>query len=439
MNRQPAHLTQGNVFLALVAMLLAIGTIMVYSASMSSRWADAEQIYLERHLLALLIACSLGWIASRLPPQFWYRATPVLYLACLGLLVAVLIPGIGTRVNGAQRWLRLAGFSLQPSEFAKLILPLLICRALHFPDGSSRLTQSDAVGQSDEVGLNTRHWLSGCERRIVPLLGLVALPLVLTLLEPDLGTALFLGLGAALTFFLAGWPLRHFLLIGGASVPLLLGLIALKPYQLARIQGFVLAWRAPEEAPYQVRQSLTTLGVGGLSGTGIGQGWQKLSFLPEANTDFIFSVIGEELGLLGTWGVIAIWSGLFWTGSRWISSSRCDSFSIITAQTLLAQLVLQAALNVGVVTAMVPPKGISHPFISYGGSSLLSSLLAIGIIVSLMRQPQFSSDEESRQLETDLNPLPAQGDHSSEQRFHSEAAELHIVEAATVNEGSAVQ
>jgi cell division protein FtsW len=161
----------------------------------------------------------------------------------------------------------------------------------------------------------------------------------------------------------------------------------LRPYQLQRITGFVAAWRDVDEAPYQVRQSLITLGVGGTDGVGLGKGWQKLSFLPEANTDFVVAVLGEELGLVGTLGLIALWVGLFLTGLRMLAALPHRSFEYAAGVTLLTQLVLQAALNVAVVTAMVPPKGIAHPLISYGGSSLVASILTLGIITSLARAP----------------------------------------------------
>jgi len=136
-----------------------------------------------------------------------------------------------------------------------------------------------------------------------------------------------------------------------------------------------------------VRQSLTTLGVGGFWGMGLGEGWQKLSFLPEANTDFVFAVIGEELGLLGTLSVVVLWGGLLYFGGQLIQRAPTGSFQKTVAATLLTQLALQAIINVGVVTAMLPPKGISHPFISYGGSSLLVSCVAVGLIISMTSVP----------------------------------------------------
>ncbi len=354
-----------NLFLAFAGMLLAIGTLMVYSASMSTQGANVEQLYLSKHVIFLGVALLCGGIASQIPAHFWYRLSPILYLASVALLIAVLIPGLGHKVNGAQRWIRIGSISIQPSEIAKITLPLMVCRMRFFRTGESR-----------ETGLFP----------YFQLLAMIGLPLSLVLIEPDLGTTLFLLITSALALFFSRFPLRYFFMSAVALAPLALSAIALKPYQLARIRGFIQTWTSLEEAPYQVRQSLTTLGVGGLQGTGLGKGWQKLSFLPEANTDFIFAVIGEELGLIGTLGIIALWAGLYLSGLSLIRQSSQTGFASVAATTLLTQLVLQAALNVAVVAAMVPPKGISHPLISYGGSNLVTTVSALGLIVSLTKK-----------------------------------------------------
>ena len=162
----------------------------------------------------------------------------------------------------------------------------------------------------------------------------------------------------------------------------------MKAYQLERITGFLAAWNDLDQAPYQMKQSLVSLGAGGFFGVGLGKGWQKLSFLPEANTDFVFAVVGEELGLIGTVGLIMLWGSFYAVGLRLIRHHDRQSFEYLTGFTLLTQLVIQAALNIAVVTAMVPPKGIPHPFLSYGGSNLVVSLLSVGIVISLSRNGQ---------------------------------------------------
>lgn len=346
-----------------VLMLLCIGMMMVLSASLTSRPSQKEQVYLTRHLVFLAVGLTAGGIAAALPARFWLRAAPWAFAATLVLLMLVLIPGVGTEVNGARRWLRFGPASFQPSELAKVTLPLYLSWIIE--------RRRDTFGR-----------IAVATPPLIP----IALTVFLVFQEPDLGTSVFLCLTSLICLFVAGWPLWQFLLAGGLVLPLAAGVVALRPYQWARIEGFLAGWRNFDQAPYQVQQSLATLGVGGLTGTGLGRGWQKLSFLPEANTDFVFAVIGEELGLVGTLGVVALWIAMFLLGMRLLTQLPRRSFAFTAGVTLLTQLVLQAAINASVVTALLPPKGIPHPLISYGGSSLLVSLLAVGIIFSLSRE-----------------------------------------------------
>lgn len=225
---------------------------------------------------------------------------------------------------------------------------------------------------------------------------IAAVPLVAV--EPDLGTSAFLTASAGLALFIGGWPLAYFGLSIAAIVPAAGLLLALKPYQQHRIAGFLATWTNFEAAPYQVKQSLIALGSGGWFGTGLGRGWQKLSFLPEANTDFVFAVLGEELGLVGALAVVALWCGVLLAGLRMLSRLDARSYEFQAAFVLLTQIVAQAALNVAVVTAMAPPKGISHPLISSGGSNLVITLLQFGVILSLAkdREPRIPAPDVER-------------------------------------------
>ena len=306
-----------QLFVAFAALLLGFGLLMVHSSSVTSWPTEFEQVHLSRHLVFLVIGVIAARFAASQHPEFWKRFAPLLFVITVALLILVLVPGIGVRVKGAQRWIRIA----------------------------------------------------------VPL----------GLIEPDLGTAVFLLGSATLVLFLGGWPLRNFLLGIGVCVPVAIGTLAMKPYQQRRVTGFLESWANFDAAPYQLKQSLVTLGAGGLHGVGLGRGWQKLSFLPEANTDFVFAVIGEELGLIGTLSLIALWCGLYLSGLRMLNHLDRRRFAYLASFTLLTQLTGQAMLNIAVVTAMVPPKGISHPLISAGGSNLIVSLLAIGIVLSLSR------------------------------------------------------
>ncbi len=274
---------RAQLVIAIVSVLVAIGAVMAHSASMTSLPSEKDEVYLAHHAIYLGVGVVAAIIAAAAPARFWHQAAPWLFAGTVVLLVAVLVPGVGSSVNGARRWLRCGPISVQPSEIAKLTLPLMLCRLV--------LPRRDRLGE----------WIKGTAPIVWPA-GIV-LPLVL--LEPDLGTTLFLAGGAALLLFLAGWPLRNFVVGAGLAVPAVLALILVQPYQLRRLTGFIAVWTDPADAPYQVRQALISLGSGGLQGTGLGRGWQKLSFLPEANTDFVFAVLGEELGLLGTIGVLA--------------------------------------------------------------------------------------------------------------------------------------
>ena len=348
---------------SLICALLGVGLLMVYSASMTARPSQAEEFYLTKQALFLLFGLGLGGVATVLPARFWKMSAPWVFGIGLLLLLLVLIPGIGTQVKGSRRWLRLAGVSLQPSEFMKVATTLLLAWGME------------------------RHWSRRHEflRGTLILLAPVAMAVGLVMIEPDLGASVFLSMTVLLALFIRGWPLGRLVAVGAVLAPLASVWLVLKPYQLRRLQGFLATWTDFEQAPYQVQQSLTTLGVGGWAGTGLGEGTQKLSFLPEANTDFVFSVVGEELGLVGTLGISLLWLSLLWVGARVIRPLQRDSFEYTVGFVLLCQLVAQAATNVAVTTAMLPPKGIAHPLISYGGSSLCTSLLSMGILLSVSR------------------------------------------------------
>jgi cell division protein FtsW len=364
-----------RLFIGLVCVLLAVGVQMVHSASLTSRPGQPENVYLGRHLLFLAIAVTCGFIASYIPSSFLKANAGNLCVILVILLAVVLVPGIGTRVKGAQRWLRIGAMSLQPSELGRIILPMMAAKIV------------------TDLRAGAGFSLKTIPRTILPLL--FVLPLVVK--EPDLGATVFLALGFVTALFIGGWPLRYFIGIAALAIPAGASLLALKSYQMQRITGFVAAWQDLSQAPWQIRQSLMSLGSGGLQGTGIGGGWQKLSYLPEANTDFVFAVIGEELGLAGTLGVIVIWLGVFLTGRAVLRPLRRDSFEWIFGTTLVIQIVAQALANVAVVTAMVPPKGVPHPFISYGGTNLLVNVVAVGLIVGVSRratEPEVTSATE---------------------------------------------
>jgi len=352
-----------NLFISLAFVLLGFGVMMVHSASITSWPTEYERVYLSRHLAFAFAGVVAAVICSVIPGRFWYRMAPAIFIVTAILLVLVAIPGIGSRVNGARRWLRYGDLSLQPSELAKIAIPLLMARLLVTRHGKTR----------------DSWWRAACV--ILP----SALIIPLVAIEPDLGTSVFLLAVTLVALIVGAWPVRYFVGTMACAVPagVCFSLFMLKPYQLARLTGFVDAWRDVSHAPWQVKQSLVSLGAGGIPGVGIGRGWQKLSYLPEANTDFVFAVVGEELGLIGTLGIVTLWCGLFLTGIRLLRNLPERSFALVAGTTLLAQLVLQAAINVAVATAMLPNNGLALPLISYGGSNLVTSMVCLGIIISL--------------------------------------------------------
>jgi cell division protein FtsW len=359
-------------FVSLGCAIVGFGIVMVYSASITSWPTDFERIYVSRQLAALAVGVALAATCGCVPPRFWRRAAPFLMAVTVALLAAVLLPKIGTRVNGARRWLRYGGFQFQPSELAKIALVIFLSRQAEFLGAKNGL----ATGRS-QIG-----W-----KQLAGLVAPIAVTAGLVLVEPDLGTAVFLVLIGTMALFVAGLPKRYFLIAGTVAVPAAGLLALLRPYQVRRLTDFLAVWSDWSQVPYQLDQSLVSLGSGGLVGVGLGKGWQKLSFLPEANTDFVFSVVGEELGLVGTLGLLLLYAALFWTGLRALRGVQNYRFAATAGFVLLTQLVLQALANMAVVTALIPPKGIPLPLVSYGGSALVMSLGCLGIVYSLARRP----------------------------------------------------
>ena len=245
-----------GLFITLASVLLAVGILMVHSASITSWPTEFEQVYLSRHLTFLLLGIMAATVCACLPARFWFHVGPYLFVLTVVLLILVLVPGVGTRVNGAQRWLRYGPLSLQPSELAKISLPLFLCRLM---------------GRHRE---HLHHLFAGTLPVVFP--AVVVVPLVLV--QPDLGTSLFLAGVYAITLFVGGWPIRNFIVAVAVAIPAILAAITLKPYQMSRLSGFLAAWSDWTAAPYQLKQSLISFGAGGLWGVGLGKGWQKLSF-----------------------------------------------------------------------------------------------------------------------------------------------------------------
>ncbi|TAJ29502.1 MAG: putative lipid II flippase FtsW [Nitrospirae bacterium] len=353
--------------LAVAVVLALVGLVMVFSASAvvaGNRFHDSIY-FLKRHLAWLAFGFLLLQAASRLDYTVWRKmALPILGLTVV-LLILVLIPSLGVVVKGARRWLRLGPISVQPAEMVKLVVVLYLAAYLTRKEG--RVTEF-AAG-------------------FLPPLLIVGVLAGLVLLQPDLGTVVVIGLVTLGLLFLAGARLLHLFGLVPIVVPAVAVLIWKSPYRLQRLMTFLDPMKDPSGAGFQVNQSFLAFGSGGLFGVGLGEGEQKLFFLPEAHTDFVLALAGEELGLVGTSAIMVLFALLVLKGFQIASRAR-EPFGRHLALGITLLLGLQALINAGVVTGMLPTKGLTLPLVSYGGSSLMVNLLAIGILLSISRDRQ---------------------------------------------------
>jgi cell division protein FtsW len=356
--------TPDFVIVTVILLLLTIGVIMVYSASAAfahHKYGDSFYFAKRQLLFAALGVFLMFIIANINPKQFYDWAQPAI-LCCFGLLLIVLIPGVGIVRNGAQSWLGIGAFSIQPSEFMKLAMIAYLARMFSQPDY--------------QIGKFTKGLLPG--------LLVLGSAFGFIMLQPDLGTGTVLvGTGVVL-IFAAGARWKH--LLGFASLGVLgfIGLVLAAPYRIKRITAFLDPWQDPLGFGYQLMQSLYAIGPGGLMGLGLGMSRQKHLYLPEPHTDFIFSILSEELGFLGAGTVVILFAILVWRGLR-IAISAHNLFMSLVATGVTAMIMIQAVINIGVVSGAFPVTGITLPFLSYGGSSLTLTLAAVGVLLNLSR------------------------------------------------------
>ncbi len=361
-----------RVLITATLLLVGIGIVMIYSSSAiraQERFGDPS-LFLKRQLLwALLGTTAMAW-AMRVDYHTWQGYSPVLYLIALLGLLAVLIPGIGVQIKGARRWIHLFGLSVQPSELAKLSLILYL--AAYFSRKPERAEEFT--------------------RGILQPLLLAGLFAGLVMLEPNIGTALILMLITFTLFFLTGTRLTHLGLTLLTALPLLLLVTLLHPHARTRILAAVDPSRAASSPVlYQVTQSLYALGPGGVWGRGLGESIQKLFYLPEPHTDFIFAIIGEEVGFVGASAIILLFGLLLWRGTR-AAVRAPDLFGSYLGMGLTAALIMQALINLGVVVGLLPTTGVPLPLVSFGGSSLVVTLFSMGILLNISRQGRIPAE-----------------------------------------------
>lgn len=358
--------------LLIMFFLLGLGALMIYSSTavvspaMSKK--DVTQFfYFKRHLFTMLLGFAAMFTAYRLEPDTLKKIALPLLIFSLLLLILVFVPGMGISAGGAKRWLRLWPSTFQPSELVKLSMVIFLAKYM-----------------------SAYHYRTDSFVSFIKPIGIMAAFQVIFLKQPDFGAAISLGIITLAMLFFSGMKLRYLLSMAVFALPVAVKLIR-EPYRWKRVTSFLNPWDDPQGSGFQLIQSFIALGSGGIKGVGLGESKQKLLFLPEAHTDFIFSLVGEELGLIGAGLIIFLFVMLFVRGIAATNKAK-DSFVYYLSFGLSIMIALQALINFSVVTGMIPTKGLPLPFISYGGSALLVNMAAVGILLNL------SKGEDSRRV-----------------------------------------
>ena len=359
----PAEVNVRNVLIFSVLALLCIGSIMVASASMpyAERMHENAFHYVLRHGISIVVALGAAVIAYRVPLNTWFNNTFFLWIVTIALLAAVLL--VGTEVNGSKRWIRVAGFTLQASEVAKVMMAIF--------------TADYVVRRAEEV----RNNIKGLIRLAV----IMAVTVGLVIAEPDLGATVVIALTMLGVFFLAGAPLIQFGIAFGAIIAAFVFLVVFEPYRFERLMSFSNPWNDPLGVGYQLSNALMAFGRGEWAGVGLGHSIQKMSYLPEAHTDFMLAVLGEEFGFLGIFVVLSLSFAML---IACIKIGHCALKNQYLRAGYLAYgisiiFLLQIMVNAGMNMGMLPTKGLTLPFISYGGSSLIMCAVMVSLILKI--------------------------------------------------------
>lgn len=359
------RLTRPDVWLlAAVAGLLGLGIVMVFNVSYfqaATRYGD-PYLFFRKHLISVGVGLVVMLVVSRIRLDLLERWASVMLPLCILALLLVLTPGIGVERGGARRWIGLGGFSLQPSEFVKLGVVLFLARWIS----------------------RHRDRMTSFANGLLPALVSVGVCCALIMGQPDFGTTVILGGLSLLMLYVGGARVTH---VGGLVALGLIGMVAavqLAPYRMRRLLAFLDPFAHAQDGAFQLVQSLIAVGSGGVTGVGLGNSRQKMAFLPEAHTDFIFALVGEELGLLGALVVLTLFAIVAVRGFR-IAARHPDPFASLLAFGVTAVLVLSAVVNIAVVLGLLPTKGLPLPFLSYGGSALLVTMIEVGVLASLSR------------------------------------------------------
>jgi cell division protein FtsW len=356
---------------SIAALLALFGTLMVYSASAMYAHRETQGAtqftYFYKQLAFTLFGVVVMLAASRIDYRLYQK--PVIVYGLLAVTTGCLIAVFGfPEINGARRWIRFGSFSFQPSELAKIALPVFLAYFL--------TRNQNTVGELRST--------------VIPCVGALILLGGLVFIEPDLGTAIVLCAIFSAIYFAAGARILHIGAVAGAMVLAGIAAILVAPWRVERLMAFLDPFKHSDDAGYQVVQSLYAIGSGGIFGEGFAKGQQKLFYLPYPYSDFIFSVVGEELGLIGTLSIVLAFGFILWRGAK-AAVQAPERFGMLLGIGLVTGIIVQALFNISVVISILPAKGIPLPFISYGGSSVLVTLFAVGVLLNLSRAEGDSS------------------------------------------------
>ncbi len=374
-SRPSKRVSMDHTLLMITIVLALIGLVMVFSASAvmaGSRFHDAGY-FLKRQVVWLVVGLLLMQVMSRIDYVWWKRlAIPLLGVTVL-LLALVLVPSIGVAAKGGRRWLHAGPVLVQPAELAKLVLLMYV--AAYMAKREDTITR----------------FVGG----LLPLLVVFGVVGSLVLLERDLGTVVVMGVTVMGLLFLGGARISHLVWLGLAGLAAVTVLVLGSSFRLQRVMVFLAPWKDPTNAGFQITQSFLAFGHGGLFGVGLGEGRQKLFFLPEAHTDFVLALVGEEIGLIGTAGIILLFA-LFVVRGFHIAARARMPFGRYLGMGITLLIGVQALINACVVTGLVPTKGLTLPFVSYGGSSLTTCMAGVGILLNISRDRRSGPDESGR-------------------------------------------
>ena len=354
-----------RIFLGIITTLIIIGLIFIYSASsvFALEQFGSAHYYVKKQIIGLILGIGTLIAARLIPFKTIKKFSPLIFIITLGLTILTAFPFLARTVHGSSRWIKIAGFSFQPSEFLKVSLVLYL---------SYFLTKKE-------------HSINALLHTFIPFLVIIGIPALILLKQPDFGLTVTLGMTSFMLLFIANISIQRLLIMFGSFIPVVAGLIYLQPYRLKRITTFLNPWADAQGAGFQIIQSLIAIGSGSFWGIGISNSKQKFFYLPMQHTDFIFSIIAEETGFVGSTLLVVLYMLFLYFGLR-IAWQLTDTVAQLAIAGFVLLISLQAFINIAVATALAPTKGMGLPFISYGNSALIAHLCMVGLIINMVSE-----------------------------------------------------